>query len=117
MFEEQPKRDVGVFLLRNILHDWSDDCSKKLLRGLRSSAQPTTKLIIVDHILPFACKAGSIYSDVPGSDTLDPNAPEPLLANLGIANLSGYLMDQMVCSATLLYIDGEIDISWHDRCL
>ncbi|KAI0666974.1 S-adenosyl-L-methionine-dependent methyltransferase [Trametes maxima] len=72
-----------VFLLRLILHDWPDDESRKILRRLRSAAGPSTKLLIGDMLLPYACKSEHAF------------APEdsPLLPNLGVANVHGYLGD------------------------
>ncbi|EJD01727.1 S-adenosyl-L-methionine-dependent methyltransferase [Fomitiporia mediterranea MF3/22] len=82
-FEAQPKLpgDPSVFLLRNIIHDWSDLYCVKLLRRLREAATPTTKLVIVDAVLEYACGSG------------DNKPPAPLLGNLGGANVLPYSMD------------------------
>lgn len=66
-----------------------------MLHHLRAAAAPTTKLLIIDVLLPHAC-----YDDtkddgeaVPGAErTLAPEG-SPLLANLGKAHASEYLLD------------------------
>ncbi|KAI0644810.1 S-adenosyl-L-methionine-dependent methyltransferase [Trametes meyenii] len=75
-----------VFLLRLVLHDWPDEESRSIMRHLRSAAGPNTKLLIGDLLLPYACRSEGAF------------APEdsPLLPNLGMANLHGYLIDIMI---------------------
>ncbi|KAI0644813.1 S-adenosyl-L-methionine-dependent methyltransferase [Trametes meyenii] len=75
-----------VFLLRLVLHDWQDKDSRNILRRLRSAASPGTKLLIGDMLLPYACDS---------EDALV-REDSPLLANLGIANIHGYLIDVMM---------------------
>ncbi|KAI0653619.1 S-adenosyl-L-methionine-dependent methyltransferase [Cubamyces menziesii] len=77
-----------VFLLRLILHDWKDDECIKIMRILRSGAGPDTKLIIGDMLLPNACEAQDTFVQ-DGS---------PLLPNLGVANIHGFLMDLTMMS-------------------
>ncbi|KAI0324797.1 S-adenosyl-L-methionine-dependent methyltransferase [Cubamyces sp. BRFM 1775] len=78
-----------VFLLRLILHDWKDDECIKIMRILRSGAGPETKLIIGDMLLSNACEA---------DDAFNVQADSPLLPNLGVANIHGYLMDLTMMS-------------------
>ena len=69
-----------------------------MLRHLRDAAGPTTKLLLVDMVLPHAC-----YDDwadgqdaIPGAErTLAPEG-SPLLANLGRASANGYQLDLSV---------------------
>ncbi|KAI0666975.1 S-adenosyl-L-methionine-dependent methyltransferase [Trametes maxima] len=79
-------KEPDVFLLRLVLHDWPDEESRSILRRLRSAAGPSTKLLIGDLLLPYACRIEGAF------------APEdsPLLPNLGMANLHGYLIDIMI---------------------
>ncbi|KAF8585273.1 O-methyltransferase [Ramaria rubella] len=90
-FEPQPCEDASVFLLRSICHDWPDAYVVNILKHLRAAAQPHTKLILGDHIIPHACPDDTDASDLPGAaKTL---APPPLLANLGRANAIAYWAD------------------------
>ena len=85
----------SVFLVRGCTHNWPDNDVEKMLRLLRDAAGPDTKLMIVDVILPLAC-----YDDtednresVPGAERTLAPAGSPLLANLGKASASEYLLD------------------------
>ncbi|KAF8521225.1 S-adenosyl-L-methionine-dependent methyltransferase [Hysterangium stoloniferum] len=90
-FEPQPCQNASVFLLHNICHDWPDAFAIKILKHLREAAQPHTKLLIGDQIIPYACPDDTEASDLPGAaKTL---APPPLLANLGRANAATYQID------------------------
>ncbi|CDO72696.1 hypothetical protein BN946_scf184985.g116 [Trametes cinnabarina] len=75
-----------VFLIRLVLHDWQDDDCRKMLQVLRSAAGPNTKLLIGDMLLPFACDSEDAFV----------RDDSPILPNLGIANIHGYLLDIMV---------------------
>ncbi|KAF8510927.1 O-methyltransferase [Hysterangium stoloniferum] len=87
----QPIKDASVFLLCKILHDWSDRLAIPILRHLRNAATPETKLVVVDHIIPYACLDTSPNQTIPGA--MVPAAPYPLLANMGQASARAYLTD------------------------
>jgi len=90
-FEPQPIKNASVFLLRAICHDWPDAFVVKILKHLRDAAQPHTKLVVGDHIIPYACVDDTEASNLPGAaKTL---APKPLLANLGRASAVAYWVD------------------------
>ncbi|KAF9042839.1 S-adenosyl-L-methionine-dependent methyltransferase [Hymenopellis radicata] len=90
-FKLQPRdHTVSIFLLKQIMHDWSDSYCVKILTQLRSAASANTKLILVESIIPFACH-DSGEDSVPGA--VPHEAPEPLLANYGAVNEMAYSMD------------------------
>lgn len=97
-FEAQPKLPAtpDVFLLRTIIHDWSDKYAIKLLKNLRAAAGPNTRLVLVDSIVNYACEAPS-ETTILGKAS-EPKVPAPLLPNLGGANLLAYEVDVVVRS-------------------
>ncbi|KAF7349730.1 hypothetical protein MSAN_01699800 [Mycena sanguinolenta] len=88
----QPVPNAAVFMLRNIVHNWSDERVVKILRHLRDAAQPTTKLLVIERILVSAARASHSGEEaIPGSER--PLAPAPLLANWGVGKASMYYLD------------------------
>ncbi|KAA1472201.1 O-methyltransferase [Dentipellis sp. KUC8613] len=90
---EQPVKNADVLLLRAILHDWSDQYCIKILRNLREAATPHTRLLIIDHIISYACK-DEAARDVPG--VAKPLPPAPLLPHWGQASVTSYLGDMQM---------------------
>ncbi|KAF5387586.1 hypothetical protein D9757_006612 [Collybiopsis confluens] len=90
-FKDQPEKDANVYLLRMILHDWSDANCIKILKKIHSSAGPNSKLLIIEDIRPYACVDTTAASKIPGGDVASP--PAPLLPNWGHAKIFGYLVD------------------------
>ncbi|EJF57429.1 S-adenosyl-L-methionine-dependent methyltransferase [Dichomitus squalens LYAD-421 SS1] len=88
----------SVFLLRLVLHDWRDEDCRKILSQLRGAAGPETKLLIGDMLLPNACADQAAYEGADGSAVTFPfvTKESPLLPNLGVANIHGYLIDIMM---------------------
>lgn len=98
-FEKQPVLPGApdVFLLRLISHDWSDKYLIKLLKNLRAVATPSTKLLVMDSIVEYACSVPKESQlSVKGIEWQTP--PDPLLPNMGLANLAPYSIDLMVCT-------------------
>ncbi|THH02048.1 hypothetical protein EW145_g6813 [Phellinidium pouzarii] len=110
-FDPQPSlpSPPDVFLLRQIVHDWSDKYVIKLFRRLRDVAGPSTKLVIVDSIIGYACDAPSTYSLDEG-----PKPPAPLLSNMGGANLLPYTVDLAILSCIN---SGERTIDGHNKVI
>ncbi|TFY66484.1 hypothetical protein EVG20_g4602 [Dentipellis fragilis] len=92
-FNAQPKRDVSIFLLKQVMHDWSDEYCAKLLKRLREAANSSTKLILFESVMPYACHdpTGDDGKGVPGAVPVE--APAPLLANFGAVHEAGYISD------------------------
>jgi hypothetical protein len=89
-FDAQPIKDADVFLVRAILHNWSDKYCHQILRQLREAATPSTQLVVVDNLMSYACIDDSL-KDVPGSEVDLP--PAPLLPNWGHARAVWYYED------------------------
>ncbi|RDX43035.1 O-methyltransferase [Lentinus brumalis] len=83
---------AAVFLVVRIMHNYLDEDCKKILSQLRAAAGPSTKVLIVDQILPLACRDENESALIP--------ADSPLLPNLGKAYASSYHSD-LTMMATL----------------
>ncbi|KAI0059128.1 S-adenosyl-L-methionine-dependent methyltransferase [Artomyces pyxidatus] len=92
-FETQAVKQAAVYFLRLVIHDWSTPKSIQILKNLRDAASPTSKLVIFDSIMPYACAD----SDSAGP----PPPPSPLLANLGVA-LGGFITSMDLGTMNLL---------------
>ncbi|TFK37298.1 S-adenosyl-L-methionine-dependent methyltransferase [Crucibulum laeve] len=93
-FDDQPSHLVGkvdVYFMRYILHDWSAAESAKILKRIHAAASKSTKLLIIDQVVPYACPTQAHKHLFEGSNL--PQAPYPLLANLGEANSPTYRLD------------------------
>ncbi|KZV76743.1 O-methyltransferase [Peniophora sp. CONT] len=89
-FEEQPQKNADVFFLRWVMHDWSDKYCLIILKRLRAAAKPTTRLMVVDTLVSYACPEVHV-EDIAGAQR--PMPPKPLLANMGHASWVGYSTD------------------------
>lgn len=58
-FTPQPLKDVDVFLLRMIIHDWPTAEAQDIIRNLVGSMKPGGRLIVMDTVLP---RPGSVPS-------------------------------------------------------
>ncbi|KAJ3555091.1 hypothetical protein NM688_g2768 [Phlebia brevispora] len=89
-FTPQPVKEPAVFMLRHILHDWSDKYALIILKQLRAAAGPHTQLLVIDYTVQYACVDASTR-DIPGTEIQLP--PAPLLANQGAAGAMPYYVD------------------------
>ncbi|EJD43680.1 O-methyltransferase [Auricularia subglabra TFB-10046 SS5] len=97
-FAEQPRKSPDVFILRFIVHDWSDPYASKILKHLRNAAGDKTQLVLLDQIVPYACRhSDTTPTQIPGGETTF--APEPLLANMGSASIHKYYADMQMLIA------------------
>jgi len=71
-FKPNPVHGADVYWLRGILHDWSDEYCVTILKGLRESMGPNSRILICDPVMntTFGCPEM-------------PAAPKPLPANYG----------------------------------
>jgi O-methyltransferase domain/Dimerisation domain len=56
-FESVPTGDV--YVLSTILHDWDDESATAILRTIRASASPETRLILLEAVVPPGNEPGS----------------------------------------------------------
>ena len=98
-FNPQPVKDTDVFLLRYILHSWSNPKAIEILKRLREAAVPgKTRVVVIDGVLRYACAvdrermpgtAGIVFEELDGVGEV----PAGLLSNLGKAEARNYLFD------------------------
>jgi len=81
---------AALFYLRFVTHDLNTEKCIQVLKQIHSAASPTTKLMIVDQLVPYACPVPA-SSKVEGLQTVP--APKPLLHNLGEATTDVFVMD------------------------
>ncbi|KAF9779280.1 O-methyltransferase [Thelephora terrestris] len=98
-FIPQPVKDADVFLLRYLLHDWSNAKAIEILERLREVAViGKTKVIVVDGLIQYACAVdrktirGAEGIVFVGSDEKS-GVPAGLLPNLGKAGARNYCLD------------------------
>ncbi|TCD62062.1 hypothetical protein EIP91_007521 [Steccherinum ochraceum] len=97
-FGPQPVENAAVFLMRYILHDWSDPYCIKILSQLRASATPDTKLVVIDALLQNNCPSDGKWKHIRGGEA--EIAPAPLLPNFGIAKSDEAYVDILLMSVT-----------------
>ena len=52
-FFETVPRGCDGYILKNILHDWSDDTSKKILGVVRAAAKPGAKALLCEMLVDY----------------------------------------------------------------
>ncbi|KAJ6527606.1 S-adenosyl-L-methionine-dependent methyltransferase [Mycena vulgaris] len=88
-FTPQPQTGAAVFLMKQIMHDWSDEYCVKILTQLSAAAAPETTLLLLESVMPLA-------SSDPNAEEGVQEAPAPLLPNYGAANDLGYSADMVM---------------------
>jgi hypothetical protein len=79
-FQPNPVPSASVYILRTILHDWTDADSLKIISAIRTAAAPESKLIVFDGFAEHTCEDPDAMAPA-----LGPKPPAPLLANMGVA--------------------------------
>lgn len=102
-FTVQPVKKPTIFLVKQVVHDWSDKYSRMILKNLRDAAGPDTKLVMVESLVSHACPDPNIDSKdgVPGAAARQ--APKPIIPNFGPANDMHFNGDFTVCYIVLAY--------------
>lgn len=92
-FTEQPVKNATIFLMKQIMHDWSDKYATKILKQLHAAAMPSTRVLLVESLTSYACHDPHA-SSIPGA--IPHEAPAPLIANYGPVNDMQYNGDLTV---------------------
>jgi hypothetical protein len=50
LFGELPATGADLYVLKNILHDWDDPTSAKILAGVRAAMAPGARLVLVEQL-------------------------------------------------------------------
>ncbi|KAI4130035.1 MAG: hypothetical protein LQ341_006507 [Variospora aurantia] len=51
-FKEQPVKDADIYMLRWILHDWSDQYAVRVLQALIPALKPGAKVMLFEQVIP-----------------------------------------------------------------
>lgn len=51
-FDPQPVKDADVYLLRLVLHDWSDKYAVVIIRALTPALKPGARVVVNERVLP-----------------------------------------------------------------
>jgi hypothetical protein len=51
-FFHDPLPEADAYILMEVIHDWDDDASRKILAAVRRAARANAKLLIVEALLP-----------------------------------------------------------------
>ena len=116
-FASQPVNNAEIFLLRAILHDWSNAKAIEILKRLREVSIPgKTRVVVMDAFIQYACavdrkqlgrEAGIAFEGVGERSEV----PAGLLPNLGRAEAGKYLID-LVCG---LPLQKPLDCDFSDK--
>jgi hypothetical protein len=110
MFTPQPARCAAVYILRYVAHDWPTGDVRKILKSLAGAAGPESKILLVDYVVQYTCRAqGRVAEVVPGAER--PPPPAPLLQTAGYER--GVLMDILVRRATDWLVDAGVALTAH----
>ncbi|KAJ4469875.1 S-adenosyl-L-methionine-dependent methyltransferase [Lentinula aciculospora] len=82
-FEAVPTKDLDLYYLRNILHNWPDAESMLILKAVRGALGPNSRVLIHDYVM-------QPLNRVPGSEAKKTGleiAPPPLLPSFGAGQI------------------------------
>jgi hypothetical protein len=52
MFQDQTQKDIDVFYLRHILHDWPDDYAVDIIKRIVPALKQGSKILVSDSVIP-----------------------------------------------------------------
>jgi len=101
-FESQPIENADVYMLKFIIHDWSNKYAQIILRRLREAAGPHSRLVVLDKIIPYICPPSEFIDTGSTPGILKPELPEP------IVNMSGGITYPHLSSVVMMiYCNGQ----------
>jgi len=89
-FTQVPVKGKDVYFLRAIIHNWSDREAALILGNLRQALGPHSRILIHDYVLRGL---GRKQAEAEAASLGTVVAPEPLLPNFGVGNISMYQAD------------------------
>jgi hypothetical protein len=85
-FAESPIPNCNIYYLKNIIHDWPEAESIKILSGVRKAMAPYSRVLVQEYILQSANR-------VSDDEAKYEQAPVPLLPNYGLGRIRQYYLD------------------------
>lgn len=93
-----------MFFCKHVFHDWSDAYALKILRRLREAAAPSTRLFVMDKIIPYNCRVADTDTD---TTTTIPGALQPSIAP-PLTNVAGGNSSPFVASLIMtMFFNGQ----------
>ncbi|KAH7903185.1 S-adenosyl-L-methionine-dependent methyltransferase [Hygrophoropsis aurantiaca] len=86
-FEQTPLKGQDVYYLRHVIHDWHDEEATLILRNVRKSMPPHSRLLIQDYVVQSSASLSN------GNVIATDKAPYPMLPNFGAGNARLYQGD------------------------
>ncbi|TGO38103.1 hypothetical protein BHYA_0082g00460 [Botrytis hyacinthi] len=92
-FGEQPVKEANLYLICNVLHDWSDKYAARILQNLIPALKRGARILVCDRVLPAPCtltpyqmrrqRADDLYmKGIQDARVRDPNDWEQLFASV-----------------------------------
>ncbi|OAL29887.1 hypothetical protein AYO22_01793 [Fonsecaea multimorphosa] len=81
-FQKNPVVGAEIYWLRYIIHDWADNEAIAILSRVAESMSPSSRILIAEILMNTTLPSNKLKS-----------APEPLLANYGVAMAPAHMMD------------------------
>ncbi|KAF9457595.1 O-methyltransferase [Collybia nuda] len=97
-FTPQPPNNASVFLIKSVIHNWSDQNASKILTHLRNVAQPDTVLLLCDIVMTYSCREPIPESTEEYTIVNDPSLIAPDLLSTGFNSVNDvvWLLDAAV---------------------
>ncbi|KAL8765648.1 MAG: hypothetical protein Q9209_007328 [Squamulea sp. 1 TL-2023] len=77
-FTEQPVKGAAIYILRWILHDWSDKYAARILQALIPALKPGVKVLLVEQVLPPPGEVSKYQEKAYRCASFTTNLPPPL---------------------------------------